>query len=80
MEIVHSFQSHGNDGPPSFLPHHVSWIDIVDMRAWSPLTVSGALHGLDDEKAEAPSTLCIILVVGSEMPLQFSSMVQLARC
>jgi hypothetical protein len=29
------------------------------------------LHGSDDEKAEAPSTPCIIPVVGSEMPLQF---------
>jgi hypothetical protein len=80
METTHSFQSHVHDGPPSLLPHHVSWIDIIDVRAQSPFAVSGALHSLDSEKAEAPSTPRIIPVMGSKMSLQFSSTVQLARC
>jgi hypothetical protein len=54
-----------------------SWIDVVDMRAQSPFKVSGVLHGSYGEKAEASSTPLIILVVGSEMPLRFSSIVQL---
>jgi hypothetical protein len=62
------------------LPHHVSWIDAVDVRAQSPIVVSGALDGSDGEKAKAPSTPCIIHVLGSKMPLQFCSTVQLARC
>jgi hypothetical protein len=43
----------------------------VAVRVQSPLTVSWALCGLDDEKAEAPSTLRNIPGVGSERPLQF---------
>jgi hypothetical protein len=66
METTHSFQSHGCDGPPSLLPRHASWIDVVDVRARSPFVMSGALHSSDGEKAEAPSTPCIIPVVGSE--------------
>jgi hypothetical protein len=77
---MHSFESHGCDGPPSLMHHHVSWIDVVDVWAQSPFAVSGALHGSDGEKSEAPSTPCIIPVMGSETLLQFSSMVQLARC
>jgi hypothetical protein len=50
------------------------------MRFRSPFIVGGALHGSDGEKAEALSTPCIIPGVGSEMSLQFSFMVQLARC
>jgi hypothetical protein len=80
METTHSFQSHGRDGPPSLLPRHVSWIDVVDVQAWSPFTVSGVLHDSDRGKVEAPSTPRIIPVMGSKMPLQFSSMVQLVRC
>jgi hypothetical protein len=76
---MHSIQSHGHDGLPSLLPHHISWIDVVDVRARSQFAVSGAMHSLDGEKAKAPSTPHIIQVVGSEMPLQFSSMVQLVR-
>jgi hypothetical protein len=75
METTHSFYNHGHDGPPSLLPHHISWIDVIDVRARSPFTVSGALHDSDGEKAEAPSTPCIIPVVGSKMPLRF-----LLRC
>jgi hypothetical protein len=77
---MHSFQSRGCDGPPSFLPHHVSWIDIVDVRAQSPFVVSGALRGSDGEKAEVPSTPLIIPVMGSKTPLGFSFTMQLARC
>jgi hypothetical protein len=80
METTHSFQSHGCGGLPSLLPHHVSWIDVVDMWTQSPFIVSGALHGSDGEKAKAHSTPRIIPVMGSETPLRFSSMVQLARC
>jgi hypothetical protein len=80
METAHSFQSHGRDWLPSLLPHHVSRVDIVDVWARSPFAVSGALHGSDSEKAEASSTPHIILVVGFEMPLWFSSSVQVARC
>jgi hypothetical protein len=50
---MHSFQSHRRDGPPSLLPHHISWIDVVDVWAKSPFVVSGVLHGLDVEKVEA---------------------------
>jgi hypothetical protein len=40
-KTTHSFHSHGRDGPPSLLPHHVSWIDVVVVQARSPFTVSG---------------------------------------
>jgi hypothetical protein len=40
-----------------------------------PFAVSGALHGLGSEKAEAPSTSHIIPGVGSESSLWFSSVV-----
>jgi hypothetical protein len=39
------------------------------------LAVSGALRGLHCKKAEVPSTPCIILGMGSEQSLLFSSMV-----
>jgi hypothetical protein len=45
-----------------------------------PIHSEWGVHGPDGEKAEAPSTPRIIPIVGSEMPLHFSSMVQLARC
>jgi hypothetical protein len=61
--------------PHSQLPHHARWIDVVDVWVRSPLIASGALNGLDDEKAEAHNTPCIILGMGSERPLQFSFMV-----
>jgi hypothetical protein len=69
METTHSFQSRGHDGLPSLLPRHISWIDVVDVWAPSPSAVSGALHGSDGEKAEAPSTPHIILVMSFEMSL-----------
>jgi hypothetical protein len=55
-------------------PGHVRWIDIVVMQTRSPFIVSGALHDSDGEKVE----LHHCLVVGSEMPLRFSSSVQLS--
>jgi hypothetical protein len=64
-----------HDGPPSLLPRHVGRIDVVVIRAQSPFVVSGALHGLDGEKAETPGTPCIISGVGSELSHWFSSMV-----
>jgi hypothetical protein len=36
------------------MPRHTGWIDVVDVWAQSPLTVSKALHGMDGEKAEVP--------------------------
>jgi hypothetical protein len=75
-----SFNSHGHDGSPSLLPHLVGWIDVIVVWVWPPFTVSGALHGLDGEKAEMPSTPHIIPGVGYELSLQFSSMVQIVRC
>jgi hypothetical protein len=77
---MHSFRSHGRDGPPSLLPHHISWTDVVVMQARPPFTVSGVLQGSDGENAEPPSTSRIIPVAGSKTPLQFFSSVQLARC
>jgi hypothetical protein len=80
METTHSFKSRGHDGPHSLLPRHISWIDVVDLRAWSPFIVNGAMHGSNGEKAEAPGTPHIIPISGTEMPLHFSSTVQLVRC
>jgi hypothetical protein len=80
METTHSLWSHGRDGPPSLIPHHVSWIVVIDVQAQSPFVVSGALHGSNGERVEAPSTPRIILVMGSETPLWFSFTVQLAMC
>jgi hypothetical protein len=71
-KVTHSSQNRGRDGSPSLLPRHTGWIDVVDVRAWSPLIVSGALRGLDGEKAEAPSAPRTIPDVGSEWPLHFS--------
>jgi hypothetical protein len=71
-KATHPFLSHGHDGSPSLLPLHAGRIDIVDMWARSPLDVSGALCGLDDEKVEVPSTLRTIPDVGSERSLQFT--------
>jgi hypothetical protein len=62
----------GHDRSPSLLPHHVGWIDVVDVRAWSPLAVSGALCGLDGKKAKAPSTPRTIPSMGFERSLWFS--------
>jgi hypothetical protein len=45
-----------------------------------PIRSEWDVHGSNGEKAKAPSTPCIIPVMGSKMPLQFSSMVQLVRC
>jgi hypothetical protein len=75
MEIMHSFQSHGHDGLPSLLPHHISWIDIVDVRAWSPFIVCEVLYHLDGRKVEAANSPHIIPCMGSRPSLQFSSMV-----
>jgi hypothetical protein len=68
---MQSIQSWEYDGPPSLLSCHISLIDNVVVRARSPFTVGGVLHGSDGEKAEAPSTPHIILVMGSKMPLHF---------
>jgi hypothetical protein len=57
------------------LPHHARWIDVVDVRVRSPLEASEALHSLDGEKPEAPRTPRFIPGVGSELPLQFFSVV-----
>jgi hypothetical protein len=63
----------GLDDSPSLLPRHAEWIDVVDVRARSPLVVSEALRGLDGEKAKAPSMPRTIPGMGSKQPLQFSS-------
>jgi hypothetical protein len=52
----------------------------VDVWAQSPFIVSGALRGLDGQKAEALSMPCTILDVGSGRPFLFSPTVQIARC
>jgi hypothetical protein len=72
---MHPFHNHVHDGPPSLLPHHAGLIDVVVIRARSPFAVSGALHGLDGERTEVPSTPHIILGTGPKPSLQFSSMV-----
>jgi hypothetical protein len=77
---THSSRNRGLDDLPSLLPRHPWWIDVLDVRARSPLTVSGALHGLDGEKAEALSMPCTIPGVGFERPFQFSPTVQKVRC
>jgi hypothetical protein len=71
-EATHSSQS---DGSPSLLPHYANQVDIVDVWARPPLTVSGALCGSDGVEVEAPSLLRTILDVGFEWPFQFSSTV-----
>jgi hypothetical protein len=68
-KVTHYSENHGRDDSPSLLPCHAEWIGIVDVRAQSPLTVSGALCGLDGEKVEAPSMPHTISGVGSERPL-----------
>jgi hypothetical protein len=82
LELLHrgpramrSSRSRGCDVSPSLLPHCAGWIDIVDVRARSPLAVSGALYGLDGEKAKALSTSSTIPSMGSERSFQFSPMV-----
>jgi hypothetical protein len=74
-KATHSSQNRGPDGSPSLLPHHAGWINIIDMRARSPLAVSGALHGLGGKKAKAPSTPRTIPGVGFEQPLRFSPVI-----
>jgi hypothetical protein len=61
---MHPFHNQVQDGLPSLLLHYTGRNDDVVIRAQSPFAVSGALHGLDDEKAEV-----------FEPSLQFSSMV-----
>jgi hypothetical protein len=63
---MHSFRNHGHGGSPSLLPHHARWIDVINVWAQSPVTVSGALCGLDGKKAEAPITPRTISSVGSK--------------
>jgi hypothetical protein len=36
-------------GPPSLLPCHASWVDVVDVLARSPLAVDGVVLGPDGE-------------------------------
>jgi hypothetical protein len=50
---MHFSQSHGFDGLPPLLLCHAGWIDVADMWALSPRTVSEALYGLDGKKPEA---------------------------
>jgi hypothetical protein len=47
---MHSSRNCGRYGSPSLLPHHIGWINVVDMWAQSPLTVSGTLLGLNSER------------------------------
>jgi hypothetical protein len=75
-KATHSSQ---NDGSPSLLPRHTRWINIVDVLIQPPLIASGALCDFDGEKAKALTTSCIMLGMGSERPLLFSSKVQIAR-
>jgi hypothetical protein len=75
-----SSQNCGCDGLPSLLPHHAGWIDVVDVWARSPHLLSGALCGLDSEKAEVLSTSPTIPGVGSEWSFWFSPIIQIARC
>jgi hypothetical protein len=70
-----SSQNCGRDGSPSLLPRHIKWIDVVDVRAQSPLLMSGALPGLDCKNAEAPSMPHTIPGMGSEPWIRFSPMV-----
>jgi hypothetical protein len=49
---MHPFHIHVHDALPSLLPHHVVRNAVVVIRARSPFIVSGALHGLDGEKAK----------------------------
>jgi hypothetical protein len=74
-ETKHTFQSREHDGPLSLLLHRIRCIDAAVMRAQSPIVMSGPLHGLDGEKAEAPSTPHIIPGVGFEPSFHFSFMV-----
>jgi hypothetical protein len=69
---MHSSRSGGS---PSMMPCHASWVDVVDVWAQSPLTVSGSLHSLDGEEVEVPSMPHNFLDVGSKWLLWFSSMV-----
>jgi hypothetical protein len=79
-EATHSSRSHGRDVPPSLLPHHAGWIDIVDVWAQSPLAVSEVLHGLGGKRAKAPSMTRTILGVGSKHLLRFYPTIQIAWC
>jgi hypothetical protein len=74
-ETTHSFLSCERDRPLSLLLHRVRCIGVVGMRAQPPFVMSGTLHGLDGEKAKAPSMPRIILGAGSEPSFQFSFMV-----
>jgi hypothetical protein len=71
-EATHSSESGGSS---SSLSHRSSWVGVVDVWVWPPLTMNGALRGSDGEEAEAPSLLCTIPHVGFEWLLRFSSMV-----
>jgi hypothetical protein len=69
---VHTFFSKSwACGSPSLMPRPAERVNIVDMWARSPLTVSGVLHSLNGEKAEVPSPPCIIPSMSSEWTLQF---------
>jgi hypothetical protein len=51
---THSSKSSGS---PSLSYRRASWVEVIDMWAWPPLTVNRALHGSDGEEVKAPSTL-----------------------
>jgi hypothetical protein len=70
--VAPTSQSRGHDGSPILPPHHTGWIDVADMRARSPLAVSGAMHSLDGREVETPSTPHTIPIVGFERPLRLS--------
>jgi hypothetical protein len=63
-KATHSFRSRGCGGSPSLLAHRDGRINVVDVWARLPLTVSGVLCGLDGKKIKAPSMPCTIPSVG----------------
>jgi hypothetical protein len=67
---MHSLQSHGHDGSTFWLPSHAGQTNAADEWAWSPLRVSGASCGPDDEEAKAFSMTQMILGMGFEWLLQ----------
>jgi hypothetical protein len=69
-------------GVTAHLPWNLTALggSMIGCAAPSPVVVSGALCGLDGEKAEALSTTCTIPGGGSQWSFWFSPMVQIARC
>jgi hypothetical protein len=63
---THSSQSLGHDGSPLLPLCHAGWIDVADVRAASPLTLSEVLRSLDGKNDEVPGPPCTNPDVGSE--------------